>query len=1569
VTSLSIGHFYAIRYKSKLIEIYQRGEVSRFFIDQVEVMMKPLTKLCLGLLLIALNFPARAGWDIHRLPGGVPLEIVIVDEGSLEGVWIVDKQSGMNWLPWDATNDEWEDEYIEEFDAYYYWFTGADELLISVGHPYTIAATYQGTHRYEYDSGWHHIPIYHFVSNGYNRWHDAAFFEDPTPSRGLSSQNFIVSNVSELEDGDIKGLYYTTSGGTGANAWHPADNSRGYYKDIYRDLYDATLLYTIREDVCEFQKIDFYEDAYHSHPSSTLYEITAFYQYIEDIPDPGTDIYHQFLLANQSEEEEPPIWDVWHRSDSGGGFSNWNPICTDVDDEFAGGFGWNAMVAYFVDAATDYWYIYLLVEQHGLVLLKVQDGVPGTVVSKKYLNYDTSSPEEYLPNYSSRSLNINTFMDNYPGGSTEELLVGMGQAGFRMVQVSDPTGTPSVSNIYDVDGWGLDPKGHGSGLMGGGGGRGVFTKGTDVYYMGKFCGVYKVETDPWLTYSKMGIATPQSASWDYISKNADFYHDWGCGTPSPFNSDYVYLGGGFPDHYWESGGTVTLKSGLSPIWKLDVSSTTNALTPASTQWKNSLSTNNISYISRMETQSIGNNDNVYIAGAAVMKQDNRDPSKIFVGQADDESLTVIANTTTMREQHTVYSWLGEYTGFDATFTELVLHPNVEGVVYGSGLNVNHMDWGEEYGSTQQHPNPLTELGGGLGYVYKDNNSWIVEEIIPTDYSELDPIPWYQDLEYFETVQDIVVEESSDPTVTGHQKVDMLVACGVYPISHKSEDIPRYGGIFSVYYDNIADENVWVVNNITPSPSLYKSTTSSASFTPAGLATAKVVAGNDIYYFCTTCGEKASSSDEWLGHIWYQKRVNIRSLTQAGWKKLRWGASELGRIPYDDGSGNYMVTPYKYLVVQYESSGPQYFDTFKLIMGNYAYKLQIEEETPSIEGCETWSGSIVLDASVTIDSLDTLILAPDCNLSIDGDLTVNDGGTLIVKPGAEVYFGEDHELHVEGKLTAVGKVGADSTIIFAAIDPSEGWSGIKVNHYGKNPASDSEIKYCNISEADKGIWARATSNLVIENCTIEDNVNGIYCSAPSAGGVNPKIRKNTISNNSVYGIGAANLGTSAEILENTLEENDDGNVYLNNSSPYKYGDNVHNGPADFGLYCDGYSSPWMNYSSSDTENGYNSFSDNTIGIIVDETAKPNLGKWEAGTCEEPGYNNFGSHTSYMLDNRHTFTLYAEVNYWNGEEIDTTVVSHPQYVECDSCLDEPASRSEWFLPGSGPIAKGGQQGQIDGLTDLLLEADVLLYTGNPSGAASLYQQVLSGSPTEEEGIWAVWGINEANQLIGISSSFITQLQGISGQFSTNAIGTFAQYLAMSNTATMNPSSALTMAFNLANQSIAPDLAKQALFQMALLEKYALGNPEAGDSLFTLFIEEYPAEELANLAYLELGLTPPQVAGEGNGGMSGINALPEDYAFYPNYPNPFNAATTFRFSLPCMSKITMDVYNVMGRKVATLVDEVKAAGEYRVVWNTSKSNNTVLASGMYFCRIKARSTQTNDRFEKVQKVLLLK
>ncbi|MCX6830373.1 MAG: dockerin type I domain-containing protein [candidate division Zixibacteria bacterium] len=94
-----------------------------------------------------------------------------------------------------------------------------------------------------------------------------------------------------------------------------------------------------------------------------------------------------------------------------------------------------------------------------------------------------------------------------------------------------------------------------------------------------------------------------------------------------------------------------------------------------------------------------------------------------------------------------------------------------------------------------------------------------------------------------------------------------------------------------------------------------------------------------------------------------------------------------------------------------------------------------------------------------------------------------------------------------------------------------------------------------------------------------------------------------------------------------------------------------------------------------------------------------------------------------------------------------------------------------------------------------------------------------------------------------------------------------------------------------------------------------------------------------------------------------LPREFSLEQNYPNPFNPSTTIRFGLPKRVETKLDIYNILGQKVTTLIDGILEAGFHEVRWNGVDSYGHEAATGVYLYRLKA------GEFSKTKKMLILK
>jgi hypothetical protein len=138
-------------------------------------------------------------------------------------------------------------------------------------------------------------------------------------------------------------------------------------------------------------------------------------------------------------------------------------------------------------------------------------------------------------------------------------------------------------------------------------------------------------------------------------------------------------------------------------------------------------------------------------------------------------------------------------------------------------------------------------------------------------------------------------------------------------------------------------------------------------------------------------------------------------------------------------------------------------------------------------------------------------------------------------------------------------------------------------------------------------------------------------------------------------------------------------------------------------------------------------------------------------------------------------------------------------------------------------------------------------------------------------------------------------------------------------------------------------------------------------TLSIQEY----LGGTGYVDIKFfrtTEPDCGSAGPGKIAGMLAeapvtVPKFYSLSQNYPNPFNPFTTIEYSLERECIVTLTVYNVLGRHVATLVDEPQPAGTYQVLWNGKDSEDNSCASGLYLYKLDAGD------YTKTKKMMLLK
>ncbi|MDZ7342693.1 MAG: T9SS type A sorting domain-containing protein [candidate division KSB1 bacterium] len=82
------------------------------------------------------------------------------------------------------------------------------------------------------------------------------------------------------------------------------------------------------------------------------------------------------------------------------------------------------------------------------------------------------------------------------------------------------------------------------------------------------------------------------------------------------------------------------------------------------------------------------------------------------------------------------------------------------------------------------------------------------------------------------------------------------------------------------------------------------------------------------------------------------------------------------------------------------------------------------------------------------------------------------------------------------------------------------------------------------------------------------------------------------------------------------------------------------------------------------------------------------------------------------------------------------------------------------------------------------------------------------------------------------------------------------------------------------------------------------------------------------------------------------PGDFALFQNYPNPFNSSTTIKYQLPVATDVKLEIYNLLGQRIRTMVDQSQQLGSYSIIWDGTDDFNQPVSSGVYLYQLKTQN-----------------
>ena len=134
--------------------------------------------------------------------------------------------------------------------------------------------------------------------------------------------------------------------------------------------------------------------------------------------------------------------------------------------------------------------------------------------------------------------------------------------------------------------------------------------------------------------------------------------------------------------------------------------------------------------------------------------------------------------------------------------------------------------------------------------------------------------------------------------------------------------------------------------------------------------------------------------------------------------------------------------------------------------------------------------------------------------------------------------------------------------------------------------------------------------------------------------------------------------------------------------------------------------------------------------------------------------------------------------------------------------------------------------------------------------------------------------------------------------------------------------------------------------------MSTMEADNYMSSLAVDDMlsTVSGIFNYSYGTYKIEVRDIGDLGELGIDGSDGLLNKYALYPNYPNPFNPETKIHFQLANNSDVQLIIYDILGRKIRTLVSNHLNVGNHVVTWDGLNEDGANVASGMYVYRIEA-------------------
>jgi tetratricopeptide (TPR) repeat protein len=572
--------------------------------------------------------------------------------------------------------------------------------------------------------------------------------------------------------------------------------------------------------------------------------------------------------------------------------------------------------------------------------------------------------------------------------------------------------------------------------------------------------------------------------------------------------------------------------------------------------------------------------------------------------------------------------------------------------------------------------------------------------------------------------------------------------------------------------------------------------------------------------------------------------------------------------------------------------------------------------------------------------------------------IHPGKTWNFAPGVTVKFAPGTSLIVNGTLNAIGT--PSNKITFDRSGTTGTWGSIT---FDGSAASGSVLDNVNIKYASD-VKCLNGANVTIQNSLIDHCTQGIYVYNSQ-----PQILNNQIIEPVQNGIYCNALGKSPLILNNVITKTSSNPTFRNYQGiwleNHTNGYIAHNDVQGFywGIYAGGGSSGNFTNYSFQNFNPNNRICNNSFGFAAGWGSSIS-----AGYLMYYGMNNsICNNVSYDVYCYQSSSITAQYNYWGGG-------LPKQYKDGTSYLNVlyPLTSDPW----GGGLAPNSQSIQN---SDIYTSSSLVSPVNDDSTISEIYMAIdLELTGRIEEAIIVYKNMIDRNINTSIS---LTSLARIKTKFGRTDL--FEYFLNLSNTNTMYKNTVLKI---LAGMFLQDNQYERAL---AIYDEIIVSNENNYEGISARFESFFAAldhkkdykkasaflSEISSLNLTDKELISRKEFAEYlfrsiNDSSNVLNKnsneilsksefeLPKDYSLNQNYPNPFNPTTTIKYDLPVDGLVSLEIFDILGRRITTLVNEQRTAGSYEQIYNASS-----LASGVYVYKL-----QSGD-FISSKKMILLK